>query len=73
MIKDGVKNEKIENLESDLLRKDEELRKIQKSMSSWKQSQTKKISQKFESELKKITQRASQISIDSESGFVSIK
>lgn len=73
MIRDGVKNEKIENLESDLIRKDDELRKIQKSMSNWKQAQTKKISQKFENELKKLSLRASQISMDSESGFVSIK
>jgi len=60
---------------NDLSKKDEELRKIQKNMSQWKQSTAKRLAKKFEDELKRISEKNStQLNLgDVESGFESAK
>ena len=75
-------------LRAELHKKDEELRKIQKNMTQWKvlwshhfviiqygfkQSTAKRLAKKFEDELKKMSDKASGLLGDVESGFESFK
>ncbi|CAG5091054.1 Oidioi.mRNA.OKI2018_I69.PAR.g12827.t1.cds [Oikopleura dioica] len=59
-----------ETYKTELARKDEELRKIQKNMAQWKKNTSRKLAQKFEVELRRLSENASTMA-ESESGFAS--